>query len=275
MKPKTPMFVLGPALGLLLAVQLACSITPGPAGATSGPPPDGTESPTLTPIPPAATAVPLHEQVVLQSVPYHDEGDDPRYELDAVYPVLVGSDDPRLTTFNNQMDVVVVEEIGIFREMLVGVPDDPLMGGSFYEQDFELLSPWGGLFSLRFRIMTYMSGAAHPGTRYRTATYDLEYGADVSLDQLFLPGADYLGALADFCKAELAARDIAFDTQITGADPTADNYRNWNVTPGGLLITFDEYQVAAYAAGPQEVLIPYADLAAVIDPAGPLASLLP
>jgi hypothetical protein len=155
------------------------------------------------------------------------------------------------------------------------VPDDPMMGDSFYEQDFELLSPPGSLFSLMFEVLTYYSGAAHPGTRHRTATHDLEAGLDLSLDQLFLPGADYLGALSDFCKAELAGRDIAFDASITGADSTAENYRNWNVTAAGLLITFEEYQVAAYAAGAQEVLVPYVDLAAIIDPAGPLAPFLP
>jgi hypothetical protein len=36
------------------------------------------------------------------------------------------------------------------------------------------------------------------------------------------------------------------------------------------LITFDENQVAAYTVGTQTVLVPYANLNAIIDPAGPL-----
>jgi hypothetical protein len=40
-----------------------------------------------------------------------------------------------------------------------------------------------------------------------------------------------------------------------------------------LLITFDEYQVAPYAAGPQKVAIPYSELRALINPQGPLGKL--
>ena len=42
-----------------------------------------------------------------------------------------------------------------------------------------------------------------------------------------------------------------------GAKPTPENYAVWNVSADGLVITFNEYQVAAYAAGPQEVVIPF------------------
>ena len=55
-----------------------------------------------------------------------------------------------------------------------------------------------------------------------------------------------------------------------GADPLPDNYRTWNIAVDGLVITFDAYQVAAYAAGPQIVTIPYMELQAIIDPSGPL-----
>ena len=38
------------------------------------------------------------------------------------------------------------------------------------------------------------------------------------------------------------------------------------------MITFDEYQVAPYAAGPQEVTVPYGALQAVIHRQGPLGA---
>jgi hypothetical protein len=49
-----------------------------------------------------------------------------------------------------------------------------------------------------------------------------------------------------------------------------ENYRNWNITPDGLMITFDEYQVAPYAAGPQTVTVPYSELRGLINPEGVL-----
>jgi hypothetical protein len=56
-----------------------------------------------------------------------------------------------------------------------------------------------------------------------------------------------------------------------GAGPRADNYRAWNITRKGLWITFDPYQVAAYAAGPQNILVPYSVLKDIIKPDGPIA----
>ena len=55
------------------------------------------------------------------------------------------------------------------------------------------------------------------------------------------------------------------DEQIKdGAGALAKNFKSWNVTRKGILINFDPYQVAAYAAGPQEVLIPYGKLKSVL-----------
>ena len=62
---------------------------------------------------------------------------------------------------------------------------------------------------------------------------------------------------------------------MEGAKPTVENYRNWNIAPEGLRITFDTYQVAPGAAGPQMVMVPYAELKSVVDSQGPLASLVP
>lgn len=52
--------------------------------------------------------------------------------------------------------------------------------------------------------------------------------------------------------------------------PTADNYAVWNITPDGLLITFNEVQVAAYAAGAQSVLVPFEVVHDLAAPNGPL-----
>jgi hypothetical protein len=47
--------------------------------------------------------------------------------------------------------------------------------------------------------------------------------------------------------------------------------RKWNITSNGLVIIFDEFQVAPYVPGPQTVTIPYSELKTLIDPKGPLA----
>ncbi len=169
---------------------------------------------------------------------------------------------------------LVMREINQFKTGLATLPATPISAGSFFESAYTIVSPPGDVLSLNFGFYTYSDGAAHPYSYTLTYTYDLQRGEPIRLEQLFLPGTDSLGLIASYCQEELTRRDIAFDTLfVTGADPTPENYRNWNITPDGLLISFDPYQVAAYAAGPQEVLIPYAELNSIIDPAGPLAGL--
>lgn len=221
-------------------------------------------------------AAPLHTQVTLGSLDFEESGADPDYTLTTHTPLLNGPDDPRLAAFNQQMAALVQQEVDAFKQGLSMLPAEPAGMGSYLEINFEQMSPPGNLLSILFAVNFYSNGAAHPNTYYCTSTYDLEAGSFLTLDQLFLPGADYLGPISDYCKAELAARDIAYDPAFAaGAEPTAENYRNWNVTPDGLLIIFDPYQVAAYAAGGQFVTIPYADLQSIIDPRGPLAGYLP
>jgi hypothetical protein len=229
----------------------------------------GTES-TPTPAP-----VPLWQQVTLGSTPYEESGLGPDYTLTTHTPVLTGSDDLRVTVFNQQMTILVQEEVDRFRQLLADMPDLPIAAGSFLDLDFALVSPPGNLYSLLFTVQFYADGAAHPGSYHLSVTYDLEAGEFLSLEQLFLPGADYLDRLSERCIADLSTRDIGFDMFSSGAEPAEANYAVWNVTAAGLQITFEEYQVAAYAAGPQTVLVPYEQLADLLDPAGPLQDLIP
>ena len=115
--------------------------------------------------------------------------------------------------------------------------------------------------------MGYAEGAAHPYHYNMTFNYDLEQGKKLSLDELFRPDSNYLEAVSSYCIFDLSKRDIGFYGGFEqGAEPTPENYRNWNITSNGLMITFDEYQVAPYAAGAQTVVVPYEKLKTVIKP---------
>jgi hypothetical protein len=270
MKPNTQKIMIGFVLTTILATMLACGGTPTPPPATPTPnlPPTEAYTPTFTPIP-------LFEVVSLVSNSTDETGKSPDYTLKAQTPFLQRSEDLRVTNFNNEMALLTQEEIAKFKDNVVQIQPLPGSSGSFYDQQYKLLSSPGNLVSLKFQIMIYIEGTAHPGTHSRTVTYDLEAGADVRLEQLFLPGSDYLEGIANYCIAQLSTRNIGFESFSSGAQPVPENYGSWNITPDGLLITFDEYQVAAYAAGPQEVVVPYAELKSVIDPHGPLAQFLP
>ena len=268
----------GFVLSVIFVTMSACGSTPPPQSATDTPFVPATDTPFVSAteaLTPTFTPIPIYTVISLVNHPTEETGASPDYTIKAQTPFFQGSEDLRVINLNHEMTQLTQEEIARFKDNVVQITPLPGSTGSFYDQQFKLLSPTGNLISLKFQILIYIQGAAHPGTRFRTVTYDLEAGSDVKLDQLFLSDSDFLRKIANYCISQLSTRDIDFEAFSEGAQPLLENYGNWNVTPDGLLITFDEYQVAAYAAGAQEVVVPYAELQSVIDPHGPLAGFLP
>jgi len=249
---------------LLLLAQVACNM-PLPA-VVFATPTTVLATPTL-PLPAGVTPVPsetplspprLFQQVTLTEETYSESGESPVYTLETNTPVLEGSDDPRALKFNRQAAAIVDELVADFRAGFEYLSDKPISAGSFFQITFIQLAPPGDILSIQFWVDGYSDGAAHPYHLTRVLNFDLEAGQALSLDMLFRSESDYLNLIADFCSAELSTRDIGFEFGFSsGADSLPENYRNWNLTYEGLLITFDEYQVAPYAAGKQQVLIPF------------------
>ena len=264
--------IVGFVLSILLASVLACGSTPPPPTATAV----VTLPPTQTSLP-TDTSVPLYQLVTLNSVARNEtaQAGAPAFTVKAQIPALQGSNDPRVTNFNNEMSLLTQEEIAKFKDNVIQTRPLPGSSGSSYEQQYKLLSPPGNLISLQFQITIYIYKTAHPSTHSRTVNYDLQAGTDIRLGQLFLPGSDYLQRIANYCITQLKTRKIGFDPSSSGVQPLPANYGNWNITADGLLITFNENQVAAFAAGAQQVVVPYSELQADIDPHGALAGYLP
>jgi hypothetical protein len=258
-----------PALSALILALLACSATFTPIQPST----------TAPPILASSTAAPaplLSAQVTLASVPFieTDPGSTyPSYTLTAQTPQLTGSNDPRVLAFNQRLNNLVTHEIDIWRQSFQQLPVTSLSNGSSLNVEFTLLSQIGDLWSFKFDFSFYSDGAAHPGLNSITLNYDLGQGRELALDDLFVPDSLYLEVISRYCLAELQKQPYSDSFFLDGAQPTLENYRNWNITADGLVITFDEYQVAPYAAGPQTVVVPYGELADFIDPGGPLAIL--
>jgi hypothetical protein len=243
-------------------------------------------NPTPTPIPPTpelalptATSAPLiSKQVTLVSVPFNETNPGPNfpaYTITSQTPQLTGSDDPRVLAFNQRLNDLVQKEVDMFRQSFQQLPVTSLSNGSSLDVKYMLISQIGDLWSFKFDFSFYSDGAAHPGLNSMTLNYDLGQGRELGLGDLFLPNSNYLEVISNYCVNELRKQPYSDSFFMDGANPTLENYRNWNVKSDGLLITFDEYQVAPYAAGPQTVTVPYAELKSLIDPQGPLASFLP
>lgn len=257
-----------PIISFIILFLLACNatFTYGFLTPTVEPP---------TPVP-TATSVPISQQATLVSQPYIEANQDPVFTITAQIPQLFGSDDPRVAAFNQRLNDLVQKEIAAFRREFTNAPVTEAATNSFLEISYTLISQYGDLWSFKFVFFFYNNGAAHPGDYHLTINYDLEAGRELSLGDLFLPNSNYLETISNYCVSELGKRDVGFEGGFEGgARPTLENYRNWNVTPDGLMITFDTYQVAPGAAGPQTVVVPYDQLKAIIDPQGALAGFVP
>lgn len=233
---------------------------------------------TVTPSPtPAPVQIPLSQQVMLTSVSFKEEAQSPIYWITALTPRLTGTNDLRVQDFNKAVDNLIQKEIEYFRKnLLTQMPITPVSGGSFFDAKYTVISQSGNLWSFKFDFSGYADGAAHSYHYSLTLNYDLEQGNKLSLNELFPKDTNYLEVIARYCIVELSKRDIGFYGGFQqGAEPTPENYRNWNIAQGGIMITFNEYQVAPYAAGPQTILVPYGELTTLINRQGPLAVFVP
>jgi Protein of unknown function (DUF3298) len=202
------------------------------------------------------------------------------YTIDAEYPQIEG--DARFDGFNREARNLVTKDVAAFKAGENSAEADA--GTSAETQDsslgigYEIRMATDDMISIEFSEGTYEAGAVHGNNVTSVINYDVKNSKKLALADLFNPKANYLSAISTYCIKELRDRakkdkDTMIDEEMmkTGAAPKADNYQACAITKKGLWVTFDQYQVAAYAAGPQHVLVPYSALKDIIKPDGPLA----
>lgn len=202
---------------------------------------------------------------------FKEENKERVFEISADYPEITGLDSAQARAFNTLAKSMVIKEIDRFRQLMMemdaeeleyarkrGFPNYSEVG---YSIDFASLS----VISVAFGNGVY-SGGAHPNSHSFTLNFDLKNGRKLMLGDLFLKNANYLNVISDYAIAELKTQGEYPDNEWIerGAAPLEENFRSWNITKEGLRINFDQYQVAPYVAGPQEVTIPYEKLRGVL-----------
>lgn len=175
---------------------------------------------------------------------------------------------------NDVLRAVVKEEIDNFRASAKEDSDNKLIPkdmGSDITINYTtlLLSP--SIVSFRFNISAYARGAAHPDNYSRIVNYDIPQHIVRSTADLFLRGAKYLTPLSSATQEVLLERCVDCDEFgrsmiATGTEPTKENFTRVGIVPEGIIVIFDPYQIAPYARGSQEVVIPLASLKNIITP---------
>lgn len=204
------------------------------------------------------------------------------YEIAVQYPQFEGGNNPNFEKFNQLVRGSVTKKVtGFKKDVAPEEGEEPRPEGSMGSDlsvGYTVLLAQDDLVSVQFDIGSYYMGAAHPNSYTEVINYDLKNGKQLKLSDLFKPGAKYLQPIAAYCIADLKKQKATdkgqalTDSEIdSGAAAVAKNYQSWTITKKGLGINFDAYQVGPYAAGPQFVMVPYANLKDVINPEGPIA----
>ncbi len=268
--------MIGIPMILMLTLLLgACgSGAPAAAPATTLPPIPATAPATST-LAPTPTAVPqvvrpphsidLGEGRWLVTHSFETQNKAGYYSIKAQWPVIEGATTPQIEQFNLAAQQLVSDTLRSFQQEQSAPLPDP---GGFIFVNYQVVNADNGLLSILFDVSTY-TGGAHNNTTHIPLNFDLNTGQALTLNDVFKPGVDAVSNLAVLASDELTRTNrLVFPD---GAKPTPENYRVWNFDYNNLLITFEEYQVMPFSAGPQTVAIPYYRLKEVLNPDSPLA----
>jgi len=243
--------------------------------ATTEPPPATTEPPpATTEPPPATTEPPLPPVPILTPFDASETNADPPIIMNVVVPIVSGVAAPAADAMNGLIGGEMLGTATSFRDEILGYdpPQDP-MGTSW-----ELGLGYTGeavtaqILSINFDIYMYYAGAAHGNSAVATMNFDPQTGVLLSLADILVPGT--LPVMASIVEQRLVDDLYGGDAaEASGWIPVLDEAAldGWAVTPGGLSFSFDQYEVGFGAMGAPTVLVPWADLAAVIDSGGPAA----
>jgi hypothetical protein len=178
----------------------------------------------------------------------------PLYEMHGQVPVI---QDPSAEKLNALVMKAVTDELDGFKKNFKDWEIPPEMANAvsfmWISYDVPLLTPQ--MVGIRLHVDYYMAGAAHPNHYFKVINYDLEKGKTGTIKDLFKDTPKALTVLSEYCKTDLSKPDFPLFEE--GLETKEVNFANWNLTEKGLRLSFDPYQVAPYAAGAQEVVVPF------------------
>ena len=170
-------------------------------------------------------------------------------------------------------DKIYLNFAGELAEMInEGTP----MGSSNLVGEGRIIFNNGYLLSVLFEGSTDWSGAASQQLWVDSIMIDLSNGQVLTAENLFqleIP-TDWKEVLAEKSYGLLMERLGSEMIWDEGLLPTGENFSNMLVTQPGLLIIFDQYQVAAGVAGTPTVIIPWLEIAAIINPQSRIGELV-
>lgn len=233
---------------------------------------------TLPPSSPVATgtpgqATPVAVTPTVSSVTLTSSAPDGRWTVNFKKPVVSGVTPAAVTAMNDSLTTKVNAYISSFNgtEPPVVASGD---GPSTLTGDFTVAFASPMLLSLRFTILTYITGAAHPVADAGSINFNVATGTVIQLPEIFSSPAVALPVLQTQAYKKLTSllgSDLSWPASVT----MSDFGQAWVFTPTGLELTWSQGVIASTAAGTPKISIPWSALKTVIAKPGPAAGFVP
>jgi len=138
------------------------------------------------------------------------------------------------------------------------------------QQEYQVMFATEDYFSVRNTLRRLMPGAVGDASEIRTETFDLSTGRPIAIGDLFDPATDWVSALSAVAIERLGNEPWTDDRRFTGAGPQAANFTRFNLTAGGLVLSFPPLTVGGSGTNTLSVTVPYRTLDGYWAPDGPV-----
>jgi hypothetical protein len=166
---------------------------------------------------------------------------------------------------DNEIKGFIDEQLKNFKE----IPYAPYGGGNLqYTLFIEYFSSRFSKDIVSFKFNTeYYTGGAHPGHDVVCFTYNLNKGERMSLADFFIENSNFLERISDYSVNLLMEDAFADEEWIKeGAGKNSDNFQRFVLAESAFIFYFPPYQVAPYAYGEQQIIIPFSELKDILNP---------
>lgn len=231
------------------------------------------EQPITIPVDPEVEAVYISKDLKVIPKNWTKEDQSLHATYHVTFPQIVGK---HLTAnakkFNDRVAEIVDDQVRLFTYRvkqdaphMKTLPLDVQSNSLRLDYDFDVVKlEKQTLISVRVFTETMQAGRAHPAHEHHVLNFDVTKGKELALSDFFKQNADYLKTFSKFSTQKLNSSLHDKWMIENGTQPVAKNFKNWNVQNDSILITFEDYQVAPYVEGPQEVEIPFVELKAIL-----------
>lgn len=191
-----------------------------------------------------------------------------QYKISVSYPEFYNSGDAsREAAANGAIKSQVEKSIAAFKDYAREAEDFSPEIKSELEIKFRVVYLTASVASIQMSEYTYIEGAAHPLGNYWPFNYNFKDNKEIGLGDLFKSGSNYLVKLSQLSQESLKNElGESYDPSAVefGTAPKSENFSVFVFNRDKLVIIFNPYAVAGYAAGSQTVEFSYEKLGEII-----------